>query len=136
MIRSTLLILATSLFLASCDDFRDVPSLHEQMEGNWRIQSYTMERYNATLNTSIREEITARPSDYMQFIKPDRIVMHFDTAASTQNLSYNIIDARTLSIEGKSWTITKLDQSEFNLSSNQRDTSFKLRDLVGFHLVR
>lgn len=134
-------ILASSLVLISivtsglsCTTI-DVPSLSEQLEGEWRVSSYTEERYHSSTNTVSRNEVACGPNDKMVFSDRDRLFVSFDTAG-TAAWTYKITDARTLSIEGKSWTINHLDPHQLQLSSNQRDSSFKLRDVVRYRLVR
>ena len=119
----------------ACVKTIDVPSLHEQLEGEWQVASYTEERYVSTTNTVSRNEVAGRPGDRMRFSDRDRLFVSFDTAAPV-TWTYRVTDARTLSIEGKSWTIQQLDAQQLHLSSNQRDSSFKVRDVVRYHLVR
>ena len=98
-------ILASSLVLISivtsglsCTTI-DVLSLSEQLEGEWRVSSYTEERYHSSTNTVSRNEVACGPNDKMVFSDRDRLFVSFDTAG-TAAWTYKITDARTLSICG------------------------------------
>ena len=119
----------------ACSKRQDVPSLHEQMEGSWQVRSYTEERYDILNNTVSRNEVICNGSATMNFSAFEKLYVNFDTAAAAV-WTYKVVNHRTLEIENKKWTITKLDPKSFHLSLNERDSSLKHRDVVGYRLER
>ena len=130
-----LLLAMTTCFAMACEKTTDVPSLHEKMEGTWKVGSYTEERYDPLNNTVSRNEVNCNGCGSMTF-ETRRIYVNFDTAAASAVWAYNIVNESTLKIENLNWSITKLDKEAFHLSLNQRDSSRKIREVVRYQLVR
>jgi hypothetical protein len=131
----SLIFTLMTVVLAPCEKTRDVPSLHEQLEGRWQVASYLEERFNWNTHSLSRQEIICGPSDIMDFSSFNRLYVRFDTA-SPAIWTYKVIDFKTLEIEGKSWSITKLDERDLHLSLNKRDSSVKQTGVVRFQLIR
>jgi hypothetical protein len=128
------LLLILFLF-SSCERANDVPSLQEQLEGTWKIEWYVAEHYDGNLNTVVRDTTNCGNASFMNFTRNHQLLVNFDSI--TRLLwNYSIADGRTLDIEGRKWAITKLDERELHLSLNERDSSVKQRNLVGYHLKR
>jgi hypothetical protein len=71
----------------------------------------------------------------MNFTRNGQVLVNFDSVARLI-WGYKIVDGRTLDIEGRKWTIAKPDDQHLYLSLNERDTSVKLRNVMGYHLKR
>lgn len=123
------------LLFGSCEKAVDVPSLHEQLEGVWKIELYTEEVYDRSLNSVNRDTTYCGNASFMNFTRNDQLLVNFDSIPRLV-WKYRIVDDRTLNIEGRKWTITKLDDQELHLSLNERDSSVKQRNLTGYHLKR
>jgi hypothetical protein len=133
--KKALLILAISLgFLVACRQQNDLTSLKEQIEGRWRIESYTVERFHPVTNSVSTHVFDCAPGDYMDFTN-DRVSVHFDSTAG-EAWPYLILNHNTLLIEDKRWHVLKLAPTEFHLSLRDRDSSQKYRDVVLFELAR
>jgi hypothetical protein len=124
-----------ALLFASCERTVDVPSLHEQLKGQWRVEFYTEESYDQSLNSVTRSDTYCRNKSFMNFTTNDQLLVNFDTVAPVI-WKYSIVDHRTLDIEGRKWTIEKLDDQQLHLLLNERDTSLKQRNVMGYQLKR
>src|SRR5687767_10139813 len=134
MKQTFVLLLLSTLGITACET-HDVPSLHEQLEGAWTLESYMVEQYNPSTNSLSRQEVPGKPSEYFHFSTLNKLVVRFDSTGPMV-WTYRLTDARTLSIENKKWTIIKLDPQQLHLFSNERDSSFKLREIVRYQLKR
>jgi hypothetical protein len=123
------------LLFTSCERAIDVLSLREQLEGVWKIELYIEEHYDGSLNSVSRDTVYCGNTGFMNFTRNDQLLVNFDSIPRLL-WKYRIVDERTLNIEGGKWTITKLDDQELHLSLNERDTSVKQRNLMGYHLKR
>ena len=131
-LKTGLVIILAGLF--GCTKTIDVPSLDESKEGVWSIDYFVEERYQPVSNSVVRYEHAGKPGDYMNFER-DKVFVHFDSTG-IEEWSCKIVDHNTLSIEGKKWEIVTLNQVNFHLSLNERDSSLKHRDIVRFVLKR
>lgn len=122
-----------TLLVSACT--KDVPSLHEQMVGKWRVESYSTEKYDPVTNSSTMFTVPGRPGDQFEFLEYDRILVDFDTAAM-QQWQYTQVDRDDLLIQGEPWGITKLSDREFHLSLKFRDSAIKNADPVIYRLAR
>jgi hypothetical protein len=124
-----------TLLFASCERTIDVPSLDEQLKGQWRVESYTEERYDQSLNSVTRNDTYCGAKDFMNFTTNGQLLVNFDTVAPVI-WKYAIVDHRTLDIDGRKWTIAKLDSQQLHLLLNERDTSLKQKNVMGYQLKR
>ena len=130
-----LTLVCLTLLFVSCKKTIDVPSLQEQLDGLWKIDLYIEERYDARLNSVSRDTTYCGEKDFMNFTRNEQVLVNFDSVARLI-WRYKIVDNRTLDIEGRKWTIAKLDDQHLHLLLNERDTSVKERNVMGYHLKR